>query len=101
MVLTDQYGDNFSFRDTTEADYGLAARTFPSFRAAAAEAAMSRLYAGIHYRQSIEEGSLEGQKVGALVVERIMTRGRGDRTVAARGTISLTRATLPPNVLPR
>jgi hypothetical protein len=90
-VLTEQFGDSFSFKDTTEVDYGLPPRTFPSFRKAAAEAAMSRLYAGIHYRQSIEEGALEGRKVGALVVQRIRTRGDAPVTlnaVASRTTKS-------------
>jgi hypothetical protein len=77
MVLTDLYGDGFSFKDTTEIDYGLPPRTFTSFRQAAEEAAISRMYGGIHYRQSIEEGVIEGRKVGQLVVQRVQTRAGG------------------------
>jgi hypothetical protein len=73
-VLTEQFGDGFAFRDTTEVLYGMAARSFPSFKAAAAEAAISRLYGGIHYRMAIEEGSIQGQRVGEQVVRRIRTR---------------------------
>ena len=73
-VLTDQFGPEFAFEDSSEMDYGLPSRTFPSFEKAAAEAAMSRLYGGIHYRAAIEEGVVQGRKVGQLVVERVRTR---------------------------
>ena len=56
VVLTDQFGDNFAFADSTELAYGLPVRSFSSFKQAAAEAAISRLYGGIHYRMAIEEG---------------------------------------------
>ncbi|MFN8580080.1 MAG: vanadium-dependent haloperoxidase [Gemmatimonadaceae bacterium] len=74
QVLTALYGDNFAFTDSSEKEYGLTPRSFPSFKAAASEAAISRLYGGIHFRQAIEEGQKEGAKVGALVVERVHTR---------------------------
>ncbi len=73
-VLTDQFGDNFAFADSTEMAYGLPIRSFPSFNAAAAEAAISRLYGGIHYRMAIEEGITQGRGVGQLVVQKIHTR---------------------------
>jgi len=84
-VLTDQFGDNFAFADSTETDYGLPVRSFKSFRQAAAEAAMSRLYGGIHYRRSIEQGVTQGRKVGEYVLARVRTRGDAvpERTVAA------------------
>ena len=73
-VLTDQFGDGFAFIDSTEMDYGLPPRAFPSFKAAAAEAAISRLYAGIHYRMAIEEGVVQGRGVGTLVARRTRLR---------------------------
>jgi hypothetical protein len=73
-VLTDQFGDGFAFTDSTEMEYGLPIRSFPSFNAAAAEAAISRLYAGIHYRAAIEEGTVQGKKVGAHFVQKVVTR---------------------------
>ena len=73
-VLSDQYGPAFAFSDSSEMSYGLTARSFPSFNTAAAEAAISRLYGGIHYRQAIEEGVKQGRKVGELVVARVKTR---------------------------
>jgi hypothetical protein len=73
-VLTDQFGDGFAFTDSTEMEYGLPARSYSSFNQAAAEAAISRLYAGIHYRAAVEEGTIQGKKVGEHVVRKVVTR---------------------------
>jgi hypothetical protein len=73
-VLTDQFGDAFAFEDSTEVAYGLPVRSFSSFDQAAAEAAVSRLYGGIHYRMAIQEGITQGRRVGEHVVRRIRTR---------------------------
>jgi membrane-associated phospholipid phosphatase len=82
-VLTDQFGDNFAFTDSTEMAFGLPARSFRSFNHAAAEAAISRLYGGIHYRMAIEEGVSQGRRVGELVVQRVTARVPA--VVAAQG----------------
>ncbi len=82
-VLTDQFGDNFAFTDSTEMAFGLPARSFRSFNHAAAEAAISRLYGGIHYRMAIEEGVSQGQRVGEHVVQRVTARVPA--VVAAQG----------------
>jgi hypothetical protein len=74
VVLTDQFGPHVVFADSTEMPYGLPPRTFTSFEQAAAEAALSRLYGGIHYRRSIEQGIVQGRKVGELAVARLKTR---------------------------
>ena len=58
-------GDGFAFDDATHEDEGLPVRSFPSFNAAAEEAAMSRLYGGIHFRFGNEAGLAQGQAVGA------------------------------------
>lgn len=73
VALTNLYGDNFSFLDTTEMEFGLPARNFNSFIQASEEAAISRLYGGIHYRMAIEEGVKQGQKVGEYIVNNIQT----------------------------
>ena len=70
-VLTSIFGDNFQFDDDTEVPYGLPIRSFKSFNLAAEEAAISRLYGGIHYRAAIDEGLIQGRKVGELVVKNI------------------------------
>ena len=62
-TLTDIFGDNFEFNDTTELPFGLPVRKFSSFRNAAKEAAISRLYGGIHYRSAIDLGLSQGQNV--------------------------------------
>lgn len=56
-----------SFVDHTHEGKGFAARAFPSFFAAADEAAISRLYGGIHYRAAIERGMDQGKCVGSKV----------------------------------
>ncbi len=73
VVLTNLYGDNFAFDDTTEVEYGLPVRSFNSFIEASEEAAISRLYGGIHYMMAIEEGVAQGEDVGQYVVEKIQT----------------------------
>ena len=73
-VLTSIFGDNFSFEDDTELPYGLPMRAFPSFEAAAQEAAISRLYGGIHYLAAVEIGLEQGIGVGTLVNERLEMR---------------------------
>lgn len=69
IVLTKLFGENFSYNDDTEVAFGLPARAFSSFNSAAEEAALSRLYGGIHYRTAIEEGLVQGRKLGTFVVE--------------------------------
>ena len=73
VVLTKIYGDNFSFDDTTEVKYGLPIRSFNSFMHAADEAAISRLYGGIHYRMAIEYGVEQGEKVGDYISQNLTT----------------------------
>lgn len=67
VALTSIFGDNFTFDDDTEIAYGLPIRNFTSFKAAAEEAAISRLYGGIHYRSAIENGLEQGRKLGNYV----------------------------------
>jgi hypothetical protein len=62
-VLTDLFGP-VAFTDRTHESTGLPARSFPSFTAAAEEAAISRLYGGIHFRSAIERGLEQGIQVG-------------------------------------
>ncbi|MCH1538838.1 MAG: vanadium-dependent haloperoxidase [Flavobacteriaceae bacterium] len=73
ITLTDLFGDNFTFDDTTEIEYGLPVRSFNSFIEASEEAALSRLYGGIHYMMAIEEGVAQGEQVGKHVVNKIQT----------------------------
>ena len=67
-VLTAIWGDNFDFEDATHEDDGIAPRPYASFWAAADEAALSRLYGGIHFRPAIELGLDQGRCVGNFVI---------------------------------
>lgn len=67
-VLTAILGDNVAFDDNTDEADGLEPRSFPSFWAAANEAAISRLYAGIHYRAAIEFGAAQGRCIAGYTV---------------------------------
>ncbi|MFP2995742.1 vanadium-dependent haloperoxidase [Spongiivirga sp. MCCC 1A20706] len=82
ITLTDLYGDNFEFLDTTELEYGLPARSFKSFIQASEEAAISRLYGGIHYMMAIEEGVNQGQKVGEFIVDNLQTKKEAPKVTA-------------------
>lgn len=71
-VLASIYGDNVPFTDTSYegvmADLGngpenLGSRQYDSFEDMMLEISMSRLYGGIHYRYSCDEGMKQGTKV--------------------------------------
>ena len=70
-VLTTIFGDNFAFDDTTEIPYGLPIRSFTSFRNAAKEAAISRIYGGIHYNAAVENGLSQGLDIGNYVIQNL------------------------------
>ena len=70
-VLTHFFGSDFAFDDNTETIYGLPVRHFQSFLSAANEAAISRLYGGIHFRAAIEKGQELGKKTGEYVLKKI------------------------------
>ena len=66
-ILTNVFGDHFSFVDNTEIEFGLPLRKFDSFMQASKEAAISRLYGGIHFRDAIENGAMSGEQIGKFV----------------------------------
>jgi hypothetical protein len=70
FLLTDLLGD-LPFVDDTHAGLGLPARSFDSFDAAAEEAAISRIYAGIHFRTACERGIQQGKCVGDTIQDEI------------------------------
>src|SRR5437899_4763617 len=72
-ALTALLGDR-PFVDSTHVTIGRPVRSFPSFRAAAEEAARSRLYGGLHYPVSLKNGTAQGECIAHKVVERIKTR---------------------------
>lgn len=74
VVMTDLFGDNFAFTDSTEVEYGMTVRSFTSFKHASEEAAVSRMYGGIHYRPACEQGKIQGTAVGTFILNKIKTR---------------------------
>lgn len=74
-VLTYMLGDNFAYDDNSEEMFEIPTRKFTSFQAASQEAAISRLYGGIHYRDAIDNGVIQGRKVGEKVLEKIKAAG--------------------------
>jgi hypothetical protein len=79
-AMTAIFGDNVSFTDKTfegletPAGYALSPRSYRSFRDAGEEAGWSRLYGGIHYRQSIIDGFWQGRKVAANIISSLKFR---------------------------
>jgi hypothetical protein len=77
MVLTDLFGSEAS-TDTTHTDHHLMPlqepRSFSSFDAAAQEAAVSRLYGGIHFPSDNDDGLSAGQCIGQAIIDRLCFR---------------------------
>jgi hypothetical protein len=70
-VMTSWFGDNLNFTDTSSLEFGIQSRPILSFRQAAKEAAMSRLYGGIHYRHDNDEGNKCGTMLGDMIVQKL------------------------------
>lgn len=71
IAMTSLFGENFAFDDDTEVKYGLTVRSFKSFIDASEEAAISRLYGGIHYMPAIANGVTQGKALGQYVVGKL------------------------------
>ncbi|RYY60745.1 MAG: phosphatase PAP2 family protein [Chitinophagaceae bacterium] len=79
-ALSSIYGSQTAFKNATYegvmADLGsgpenLGTRQYASFDAMAAEISISRLYGGIHYRYSCEEGAKQGKKTAQNVDAKV------------------------------
>ena len=70
-ILTEIFGDNFSYSDDTELQFGLPIRKFTSFNQASKEASISRFYGGIHYRPAIDNGISQGKNVGDFIISKL------------------------------
>ncbi len=84
-ALSALFGAPFPYVDSVEVEYGLPPRAFAGFREASAEAAISRLYGGIHYRPAIERGVTQGRAVGAHVLSRLPAAGTASASASASG----------------
>lgn len=72
-VLTQMFGQ-VAFTDRSSRRHGLPERSFTSFEAAAYEAAISRIYGGIHFREAVENGLRQGRCVGQHVLNYVLLR---------------------------
>ncbi len=70
-ILTKMLGDNISITDNTYSYRGYKAHHFNSFVEAGREAGMSRLYGGIHYRNSIEAGFSQGEQIAGFIGNKL------------------------------
>jgi hypothetical protein len=70
-ALTKMYGENFNYTDTSELEFGIANRSFTSFKQAAEENNMARFYGGIHFHPSCLISTEYGQKVGRFIVGKL------------------------------
>lgn len=70
-MLTNVFGDNIAFTDSSEHEYNLPVRSFTSFRQAAEEASISRVYGTIHYRSGCENGNKQGKKVAEAILAKL------------------------------
>jgi hypothetical protein len=66
-VMADLFGDQHLLVDHTHEARGMTPRTFTSFSQCAEEAAISRLYGGIHFRPAIDLGLEQGRCVADAV----------------------------------
>lgn len=73
-ALSNLYGENFAFSDSTEMEFGIPPRHFKSFHEASQQAGMSRMYGGIHFRHGNLSGLKAGREVGLYVSKKIKFR---------------------------
>jgi hypothetical protein len=73
-ALTACFGDNVAFTDSTEFKYDHGVRKFTSFREAAKESSISRVYGGIHYLSGCDEGNKAGTKLGQYIAGKLKTK---------------------------
>ena len=70
-ALTSVYGDHLAYTDSTELEFGIASRSFTSFRAAAEENNWARFYGGLHFHNSCITSTEKGKAGGNWVVAHL------------------------------
>jgi hypothetical protein len=77
VILTEVYGSNVRFKTTSSSSSPPGAvRSYASFDDMVVEICHSRIWAGIHFRQSIEAGLAQGTSVGRYVNARALRHYR-------------------------
>lgn len=72
IVLEKLLGDQMAFTDSSELAYDLPVRSFRTFRDAAEEVSISRVYGGIHYRFTCDSSLQLGRRIGKFYVEKLI-----------------------------
>ncbi|CAH0997844.1 hypothetical protein EMA8858_03978 [Emticicia aquatica] len=72
-ILTTIFGENYAFTDNTHTGK-FSDRSFKSFYEYANEAAISRLYGGIHYREGNENGLKNGKEIAKNILKLKFTK---------------------------
>jgi hypothetical protein len=70
-ALTKMFGDNFSYTDSSELEFGIANRSYQSFRAASLENEYARFYGGIHYFPSNTVAHECGKNIGNFILGKL------------------------------
>ncbi|MFD2934090.1 vanadium-dependent haloperoxidase [Spirosoma flavum] len=71
QTLTQLFGANYTFTDNSYRLVGFPGRLYHSFEEAAIEAGNSRVYAGIHYRQSCDVSREQGKLIARNVAQKV------------------------------
>jgi hypothetical protein len=75
MVLAHEFGEHTHFNVTTDLVLGVT-RSYQNFADALEEVKNARVFAGIHFRTSCEDGATLGQQVGQYVLDHNFQRVR-------------------------
>jgi hypothetical protein len=70
-VMISYFGPRYGFETTSPTVPGVV-RSYGGFQAFADEGFLARIYGGMHFRSSLEEGAREGKKVGNWVINHIL-----------------------------
>ncbi|GAB3337925.1 hypothetical protein GCM10027299_49560 [Larkinella ripae] len=69
--MTVVFGPNYHYTDTPYNLVGFSPRSYDSFNEAATEASLSRLFAGVHYRKTVELSLLQGKVIANTVAQKL------------------------------
>ena len=86
VVLRQVFGtDRVAFTATSGAPFAGLTRAYGSFSEAAQDNAVSRVYAGVHFRYSATEGLTLGQQIGRFIVKSALRPVTGEEHAGAAG----------------
>jgi len=69
--MTSIFGENYHFTLHTYDNKGMAPRSYNSFSEMAADIGKARVYGGIHYTYSCEEGRRQGERIARNILNTL------------------------------